>query len=326
MCYNAGHDKIMAKEKENLIEKAQNLTKESKQLDFKESFDPQSSQDWARIIKDIIAMANSGGGIILFGVKDDGSLATFDSNTFLDIDPATIADKINAYTKEDFCDFEIIEIKRNGTKIAALIISPSNYPIIFTKAGSDVVENGKQKPAFTRGSMYFRHGAKSEPGTNTDIKNSIEKALNQIKKSWFKGVRKIANIQAGEEVIISKAQEKKQTSFQKIVGKIVTDKNALPVQVENPRETWPDRSKELTAKITEILKTKKPINSHDILCVRKQYGFNEKTKPEFIYKPYPDVSPRYSHSFADWIVYSYKKNPHFFEEARAYFKKSTKHD
>lgn len=325
MCYNAGHDKIMAKEREYLIEKAQNLTKESKQLDFKQSFDPQSSQDWASIIKDIIAMANSGGGIILFGVKDDGSLATFDRNIFLTIDPATIADKINAYTKEDFCDFEIVEIERSGTKIAALIISPSNYPIIFTKAGSDIAENGKQKPAFTRGSMYFRHGAKSEPGTNTDIKNSIEKALSQIKKSWFKGVRKIANIQAGEEVIINKAQGKQQPSFQKTAGKIVTDKNAPSVQVGNPMEIWPDRSKELTVKITEILKTKKPINNHDILCIRKQYGFDEKTKPDFIYKPYPDVSPRYSQSFTDWIIYSYKKNPHLFEEARTYFKKSTKH-
>src|SRR3989344_9441196 len=108
---------------------AESANGESRYLDFKEVFDPKSSQDLARIVKDIIALANSGGGIIVFGVKDDGSSATFDKNIILGIDPATIANKLSAYTREDFADFEIITILRRRKQFAALLIGPSPTPI-----------------------------------------------------------------------------------------------------------------------------------------------------------------------------------------------------
>ena len=44
---------------------------ESGSVDFKASFDPKSTQDWCELIKDIIAMTNSGGGTIIIGVADD---------------------------------------------------------------------------------------------------------------------------------------------------------------------------------------------------------------------------------------------------------------
>ena len=42
---------------------------ESRSVDFKESFDPNSGRDWVELVKDIAAMANSGGGHVVFGVK-----------------------------------------------------------------------------------------------------------------------------------------------------------------------------------------------------------------------------------------------------------------
>jgi len=42
---------------------------ETDDLDFKEQFDPMSRQDWCELIKDIAAIANSGGGAIIVGVK-----------------------------------------------------------------------------------------------------------------------------------------------------------------------------------------------------------------------------------------------------------------
>lgn len=48
---------------------------ESTTVDFKTSFDPQSKGDWCELIKDIIAMTNSGGGSLIVGVADDGSFS-----------------------------------------------------------------------------------------------------------------------------------------------------------------------------------------------------------------------------------------------------------
>jgi len=49
------------------------LSKESKHTDFKGRFDTSKAEDWCEIVKDIVAMANSGGGSIVAGIDDDGT-------------------------------------------------------------------------------------------------------------------------------------------------------------------------------------------------------------------------------------------------------------
>lgn len=55
---------------ELILDKALTATSENESIDFKRSFNPASTEEWLEIIKDIVAMANSGGGIILIGVKE----------------------------------------------------------------------------------------------------------------------------------------------------------------------------------------------------------------------------------------------------------------
>jgi predicted HTH transcriptional regulator len=44
--------------------------RENRTIDFKSQFDPGSEADCIELVKDLVAMANSGGGTILVGVKD----------------------------------------------------------------------------------------------------------------------------------------------------------------------------------------------------------------------------------------------------------------
>lgn len=55
-----------------LLEKGLAAKRESKFVEFKESFDPKDSGDWCEIAKDIVAIANTGGGIILIGLSNVG--------------------------------------------------------------------------------------------------------------------------------------------------------------------------------------------------------------------------------------------------------------
>lgn len=52
-----------------LLEKALSAKRESKHIEFKHSFDPTSMGEWCEVINDIVAIANSGGGIIVFGLE-----------------------------------------------------------------------------------------------------------------------------------------------------------------------------------------------------------------------------------------------------------------
>src|SRR5262249_13595828 len=142
---------------------------ESADLDFKAAFDPSAAQDWCELIKDIVAMANSGGGAIVIGVNDDGTPATIDVEKVMAVDPATIADKIKKYTDQHVAAFSLRKGSRGKDSVAVLFVDAVRVPIIFTNPGTYDIGGGKQRTAFAKGTVYFRHGAKSEPGTSEDL-------------------------------------------------------------------------------------------------------------------------------------------------------------
>jgi predicted HTH transcriptional regulator len=154
---------------------------ESAAVDFKASFDPKSKQDWCELIKDIVAMANSGGGCIVVGVADDGAISESDVNPLLAVDPADMTNRIHSYTDLHFSAFEIIKGIRSGQAVAVINIHAARIPIVFTAHGGYAAVGG-QKAAFVKGSVYFRHGAKSEPGTTDDLK-----AVNRTRVGARKG-------------------------------------------------------------------------------------------------------------------------------------------
>jgi hypothetical protein len=151
------------------VEEAEN---ESAELDFKATFDPTAPHDWCELIKDVVAMANSGGGIVVFGVNDDGTPATGDLKAIQELDPATVVDKIKKYTDQHFADFSLCSGTRQGVPIEILIVSAVSIPIVFTSPGTYDIGGGKQRTAFSRGTVYFRHGAKSDPGTSGDLRGA----------------------------------------------------------------------------------------------------------------------------------------------------------
>ncbi|MCK0103232.1 ATP-binding protein [Pseudohalocynthiibacter sp. F2068] len=58
--------------REKLLDRAQNGVRENKTLDFKSEFNLAQRGDWCEIIKDIVAFANSGGGVLVIGLNDSG--------------------------------------------------------------------------------------------------------------------------------------------------------------------------------------------------------------------------------------------------------------
>src|ERR1700680_3641018 len=121
------------------------LSGESASADFKSSFDPQSKQDWCELIKDIIAMSNSGGGVIIVGVDDDGNpLANADVAPLLAVDPADVTNRIHSYTDQHFAAFEITQSIRQGKRVAVIDVGPSDIPIVFTAHGGYATPGGQK--------------------------------------------------------------------------------------------------------------------------------------------------------------------------------------
>jgi len=188
--------------KKDLENSAKNAKRESKHIDFKERIDLDQLKDWVEIIKDIVAMANSGGGCILFGVKNNGDPSGWNVDSILHVDPAKITDKLSKYTGDQISDFEVKPIIRNGVEVAAIFISSSEYPIVFIHPGSYQTSSGRQDYAFAKGTIYFRHGAKSEPGNSRDMIDYIDRKVGELRKSWMVNIRKVVQAPKGYHIKI----------------------------------------------------------------------------------------------------------------------------
>lgn len=137
---------------------------ETSWIEFKESFDPTSGQDWCEIIKDLIAIANSGDGVIVFGLNSKGLPTGDNVAAVFKPDPADITNKIYRYTGFQFSAFTVEKCDKQKTSLVALTVGATSTPVVFERPGTYDIGGGKQKTAFSAGSVYFRHGAKSEPG------------------------------------------------------------------------------------------------------------------------------------------------------------------
>ncbi len=138
--------------------------RESRRIEFKDQFSPSTPGAWCELIKDMVAIANSGGGSIVIGLDSSGDPSSWDPREFLAIDPADVVNQIAKYVSEQFADFAISEVSKSGKKLAMIRVNGrTGHPLVFERPGTYSVGKNQQKTAFARGSIYFRHGAKSEP-------------------------------------------------------------------------------------------------------------------------------------------------------------------
>lgn len=177
-------------------------TSETDEVDFKSSFDAGALRDWLELIKDIAAFANSGGGYILVGLNDDGSPSGADISALLAVDPADVGNRIHKYTGQHFSGVEFLECQKSGHEICAIRVLPVRIPIAFTRVGEFELPDSKKKTVFAHGTVYFRHGAKSEPGTSEDLRSFLERELERTRKSWLDGIAKVVEAPAGSRFAI----------------------------------------------------------------------------------------------------------------------------
>jgi hypothetical protein len=212
---------------ENIVKKALGASRESKRVEFKRGFDTNTPGSWCELIKDMVALANSGGGIIVFGLDSTGvpsgeSMAEIES-----LDPADLTNKLVKYIGVPNFEIEPLGLRKKGRKLFALMVSGTPFPQVFEQPGTYDIGNGKQKSAFGLGTVYFRHGAKSEPGTTDDLRASMERAMSDVRKLWIKGVRQVVQAPPGAEIVALQRSIPQSSTIAKTV-RFANDASATP--------------------------------------------------------------------------------------------------
>src|SRR5689334_11765945 len=131
---------------EELIKEALSATRERRAVEFKREFVPSAPGAWLELLKDIAAIANSGGGILIIGLENDGKPSDIEPVDLLKTDLADVVNRFQKYIGEQYDDFEICEAKKKQRRLAAIVVhGRTGSPIVFEKPGTYRVEDGVQQ-------------------------------------------------------------------------------------------------------------------------------------------------------------------------------------
>ena len=184
----------------------------------------------------------------------------------------------------------------------------------FRRPGTYDIGEGRQKTAFAQGTVYFRHGAKSEPGNSDDLRGSIERELERIRRSWLGSIRKIVEAPTSQQVQVVPVMAPGAAPPTEV--KVVDSGKASVYGLLDPNATHPHRQKEVLDTMNRRLANKRRITTYDVFCARKVHEVE--SRPDFFYKP-KFGSPQYTDAFVEWLVGQYEADSAFFDKAKERF-------
>jgi hypothetical protein len=305
--------------REQLLVRAASAKRESRNLDFKEQFDPDVAGEWCELVKDLVAMANSGGGVIVIGVRNDGKSSRADLKPILNLDPAKVTDLVFSYTGQHFAGFEIAEVRRGRSRAAAIVIQPAEVPMTFSKPGTYQVSARKQKTAFPRGALYVRHGAKSEPALTSDIARIIERHREEMRELMLRNLRRVVEAPADTEVALLRRGGAVDVADVATI-QITTDPGAPIYGKLSPDRTHPHRETEVIREVNKRLRPGVKISHFSVQSIRAVHQVDEDTEPVLVHQP-KFGSRQFSDAFVDWIVEHIDADPTFLETTRQQYYK-----
>ncbi len=253
--------------------------------------------DYVELVRDVAAMANSGGGVIVL----DGVAG---------VDEELLHERLGEYAEPEFEAFSVEPLSRNGRPSTAVVVEGvRNTPLVFTETG-----RVGEHIAFVRGGLYFRHGAKSEAATGEDVRDFIGRQLEATRTQWLANIRQVMHAPDGAEVAVVETAERDEEGRPTLI-RLTTDPHAPLYGQVDPDQSHPYRQKEVIREVNALL-GEGAVNAFDVLSARRAHAISEETRPEFVHVP-KFGSPQYSDAFVEWLVAERERDPRFFEEAKS---------
>jgi hypothetical protein len=278
------------------LTRAENATRSSKRVALRETV------DYVELVRDLAAMANSGGGVIVL----DGVAG---------VDEELIHEQLERYAEPEFEGFTVDAVTRGGRPSAAVVVDEvRNTPLVFVRQGRYRDAAGVEHVAFARGGLYFRHGAKSEPASGDDVRDFIRRQLEATRTQWLANIRQVMHAPDGAEVAVIETAERDEEGRPTLI-RLTTDPHAPLYGQVDPDQSHPYRQKEAIREVNVRL-GEGTVNAFDVLSVRRVHAISEETRPEFVHVP-KFGSPQYSDAFVDWLAAEYQRDPEFFANAKA---------
>lgn len=170
---------------------------ESQNSDLKIKVDFNNAAEKLEFVKNIVALANSGGGELVIG-KNEKLSPGITSKEVSELDSARTDDLVRQFIKPAQISVgHDIRKLRNGKFILTIKVSAAEFPIVFSKQGFDEIT---KKPIFRKGDIWTRHSTKTEPIEYEDIRKWIEAARAAGRDQLKDQLLLVSKLPAGAEI------------------------------------------------------------------------------------------------------------------------------
>jgi len=158
------------------------ISRESSWLEFKESFNWNSKDKYA---KSIASFANNKGGFIVFGIKDrPRDLVGLQSENFESTDEAKITAYLNSIFSPEIA-YEKFVITVQSKNIGIFYThQEKTKPVVCLKNDGEIKE----------ADIYYRYNARSEKIKYAELQMMFEQIRQEERKSWMEHLEKISKI------------------------------------------------------------------------------------------------------------------------------------
>lgn len=176
------------------------MHRESASCELKSSFDAADPAAKIELVKDLIAIANSGGGTIYVGRTETGNPGVAPSLITV-LDGASLSDAMHRYVNPAVPGVSHAMLPADTEDKAVIEItvdSSGKYPFVISRQGTHA---GAMNPVFRVGDVYIRHGAKSEPISYADMVRFVDSAITSFQDEVSKRVQHAVRVPPGTTVV-----------------------------------------------------------------------------------------------------------------------------
>lgn len=158
--------------------------KESSEIEFKESFHSPKHKD-KKLHKWIASFANSNGGLIIYGVRNNGELCGLKDDRFKDFDTKDLSSELIEYFAPEI-KFEVFIKNIEGFDLGFLYIYKSvERPVVAIKTANNNIQESD---------IFYRYPGQSKTIAYGDLRSIIEERSNSLNERWMSLISSIATI------------------------------------------------------------------------------------------------------------------------------------
>ena len=173
------------------------------------------AKDRVRLIKEVVAMANSGGGVIVIGADDDGTEIGLPEDLANHFDPARIGDLLDRFLRPDRLEIKLRHrVLPTGKVVVEVKVPPvADPPLVLCRPGN-YEKDGNQEALFPAQTVFVRRNTRAEPARREDYRQWRNEAIERARAEIIERLAMVVEAPSDARVrVVSGEDVKDEPSF-----------------------------------------------------------------------------------------------------------------